>query len=90
MPDLRRKLGYHSFEPIGRFGLFIRRVCPRAGGQEVGRRGSALLRCRRDGTHRSTRRYDAEPPDDAKFVRIVRSDAQVYAKIIKDAQITID
>jgi tripartite-type tricarboxylate transporter receptor subunit TctC len=82
--------GFHSFEPVGWFGLFMPAGVPAPVAKKFAAEAQRILRL-----HDVVARIEAlgMAPGNLtteEFARIVRSDAQVYAKIIKDANIQVD
>ena len=84
------ELGFHSFEPVGWFGLFM----PSGVSAPVAKKFAAEARrilklpdvmARIEALGMAPGNLTAE-----EFARLVRSDAQVYAKIIKDANIQVE
>jgi len=82
--------GFHSFEPVGWFGLFMPAGVPAPVAKKFAAEAERILR-----QPDVTARIEAlgMTPGNLttdEFARVVRSDAQVYAKIIKDANIQVD
>jgi tripartite-type tricarboxylate transporter receptor subunit TctC len=84
------ELGFHSFEPVGWFGLFMPSAVPAPVAKKFTGEIERILKlpdvvARTESLGMSPGALSGE-----EFARVVRSDAQVYAKIIKDANITLD
>jgi tripartite-type tricarboxylate transporter receptor subunit TctC len=84
------ELGYHSFEPVGWFGFFMPAAVPAPIAKKFGSEIERILKlpdvaARIEGLGMVPGNVAGDD-----FGRLVRADAQVYAKIIKDANITLD
>jgi tripartite-type tricarboxylate transporter receptor subunit TctC len=84
------ELGFHSFEPVGWFGLFMPAGVPANVAKKFAAEAERILKlpdvvARIESLGMTPGNLAGED-----FARVVRSDAQVYAKIIKDANITLD
>jgi len=84
------ELGFHSFEPIGWFGLFMPAGVPAPVAKKFAAEAQRILHlpdvvARIEGLGMTPGNITTE-----EFARVVRADAQVYAKIIKDANIQIE
>jgi tripartite-type tricarboxylate transporter receptor subunit TctC len=84
------ELGFQSFEPVGWFGLFMPAGVPAPIAKKFAAEAQRILKlpdvvARIEGLGMTPGNLSTE-----EFARVVRSDAQVYAKIIKDANIQID
>lgn len=84
------ELGYQSFEPVGWFGLFMPAAVPAPIARKFADEANRILHLpdvveKIEGLGMSAGGMPTE-----KFARIVRDDAAVYAKIIKDANIRLD
>lgn len=92
LPDVPTfaELGYHSFEPIGWFGLFMPAAVPAPAAKKFAAEVQRILRLPDVTARIEALGMTPSPLTTDEFARIVRSDAQVYARIIKDAQISID
>jgi tripartite-type tricarboxylate transporter receptor subunit TctC len=82
--------GFHSFEPIGWFGLFMPAGVPAPIAAKFAAEAQRIVRlpdvtARIEGLGMTPGNLTTE-----EFAHVVRSDAQVYARIIRDAQIRID
>jgi tripartite-type tricarboxylate transporter receptor subunit TctC len=91
LPDVPTfaELGYHSFDPYGWFGLFLPAGAPAPVVQKLSDEVNRILRLP-DVTAKIEAlglQVAGGKPEDAQ--KIVRSDAGVYAKIIKDANIRL-
>lgn len=84
------ELGFHSFEPVGWFGLFMPAGVPTPVAQKFAAEAQRILRLPDVTARIETLGMTPSTLTTEEFDRIVRSDAQVYAKIIKDANISID
>jgi tripartite-type tricarboxylate transporter receptor subunit TctC len=89
LPDVPTfaELGYQSFEPLGWFGLFMPAGVPPAVAKKFATEAQRILHlpdvvARIESLGMTPGNLSTE-----EFGRVVRSDAQVYAKIIKDANI---
>jgi tripartite-type tricarboxylate transporter receptor subunit TctC len=84
------ELGFHSFEPVGWFGLFMPAGVAAPIAKKFSVEAERILHlpdvvARIEGLGMAPGTLAGED-----FARVVRADAQVYAKIIKDANITLD
>jgi tripartite-type tricarboxylate transporter receptor subunit TctC len=82
--------GFHSFEPVGWFGLFMPAGVPAPVAKKFSAEVERILKlpdvaARIEGLGMQPGTLAGDD-----FGRLVRSDAQVYARIIKDANITLD
>ena len=84
------ELGFHSFEPVGWFGLFMPTGVPAPIAAKFSAEATRILHLP-DVVARIEQL--GMTPGELKgedFARVVRSDAAVYARIIKDANIRLD
>jgi tripartite-type tricarboxylate transporter receptor subunit TctC len=84
------ELGFHSFEPIGWFGLFMPAGVPSTIAAKFTAEASRILHlpdvvARIEALGMSPGELKGE-----EFARLVRADAAVYARIIKDANIRLE
>ncbi|MBI5718236.1 MAG: tripartite tricarboxylate transporter substrate binding protein [Burkholderiales bacterium] len=84
------ELGFHSFEPVGWFGLFMPAAVPGPIARKFAAEAQRILRlpdvvARIEGLGMTPGRLSTE-----EFAGVVLNDAKVYAKIIKDANIRLD
>jgi tripartite-type tricarboxylate transporter receptor subunit TctC len=84
------ELGFHSFEPVGWFGLFMPAGVPAPVARKFADESNRILRMpdvmeKIEGLGMTVGGMSTE-----KFARIVRDDAAVYARIIKDTHIRLD
>jgi tripartite-type tricarboxylate transporter receptor subunit TctC len=84
------ELGFHSFEPVGWFGLFMPAAVPAPIARRFAAEVERILKlpdvvARIEGLGMVPGNAAGED-----FAHLVRADAQVYARIIKDANITLD
>jgi tripartite-type tricarboxylate transporter receptor subunit TctC len=84
------ELGYHSFEPVGWFGLFMPAAVPAAVARKFADEANRILQqpdviAKVEGLGMKPGGIRTE-----EFAQIVRSDAQVYAKIIRDTGIKLE
>jgi tripartite-type tricarboxylate transporter receptor subunit TctC len=91
LPDVPtfQELGYHSFDPYGWFGVFLPATTPPAVVQKLSAEVNRILQLP-DVTARIEAlglQVGGGKPDE--FQKIVRGDAAIYAKIIKDANIRL-
>jgi tripartite-type tricarboxylate transporter receptor subunit TctC len=91
MPDVPsfQELGYHSFDPYGWFGLFLPAVAPAPIVMKLSDEVNRILRLP-DVTAKIEAlglQVGGGKPDE--FGAVLRKDAAIYAKIIKDANIKI-
>jgi tripartite-type tricarboxylate transporter receptor subunit TctC len=91
LPDVPsfQELGYHSFDPYGWFGVFLPAAAPSAVVQKLSEEINRILRLP-DVTARIEGlglQVGGGKPDE--FFRVLRHDAGLYAKIIKDANIRL-
>lgn len=82
--------GFHSFEPVGWFGLFMPAAVPAPIAKKFAAEAQRILRlpdviARIEALGMTPGHLTTD-----EFARTVRSDAQVYARIIKDANIQVD
>lgn len=91
LPDVPtfKELGYHSFDPIGWFGLFLPAATPVAIVNKFSEEANRILRlpdvvARIEGLGLWVGGGKPE-----EFAQTVKSDAGIYAKIIKDANIRL-
>jgi tripartite-type tricarboxylate transporter receptor subunit TctC len=82
--------GFHSFEPVGWFGLFMPAGVPAPVAAKFAAEAQRILRLPDVTARIEALGMTPGTLTTEEFSRVVRSDAQVYAKIIKDAHITID
>lgn len=92
LPDVPTfaELGYHSFEPTGWFGLFMPAKVPAAIATKFADEANRILRLP-DVVQRieGLGMVPGGMPT-AEFAKVVRDDAGIYAKIIKDANIRLE
>jgi tripartite-type tricarboxylate transporter receptor subunit TctC len=84
------ELGFHSFEPVGWFGLFMPAGVPAGIAGKFSTEVERILRLPDVTARIESLGMTPGTLAGEDFARIVRSDAKVYAKIIKDANITLD
>lgn len=84
------ELGFHSFEPVGWFGLFMPAGVPAPVAQKFAAEAQRILRLPDVTARIETLGMTPSTLTTEEFDRVVRSDAKVYAKIIRDAGISID
>jgi tripartite-type tricarboxylate transporter receptor subunit TctC len=82
--------GFHSFEPVGWFGLFMPAGVPAPVAKKFAAEAERILRLPDVAARIEALGMTPGNLTTDEFARVVRSDAQVYAKIIKDANIQID
>ena len=82
--------GFHSFEPVGWFGLFMPAGVPAPIAKKFAAEAQRILHLPDTMARIETLGMTPSNLTTEEFARIVRSDAQVYAKIIKDANIQVD
>lgn len=84
------ELGFHSFEPVGWFGLFMPAAVPAPIARKFSAEVERILKlpdveARIEGLGMTPGNVAGDD-----FARLVRADALVYARIIKDANITLE
>jgi len=84
------EVGFHSFEPVGWFGLFMPAGVPAPVASKFAAEAQRILRLPDVVARIETLGMTPGTLTTEQFAGIVRSDAQVYAKIIKAAKITVD
>ncbi|HVR52407.1 MAG TPA: tripartite tricarboxylate transporter substrate binding protein [Pseudorhodoferax sp.] len=84
------ELGYHSFEPIGWFGLFMPAKVPAPIAAKFAAESNRILRLPDVVQRIEALGMAAGGMPTAEFAKVVRDDAAVYAKIIKDANIRLE
>lgn len=91
LPDVPTflELGYRSFEPVGWFGLFVPAKTPPAVAQKLAAEVSRILRVPEVAARIEAIGLDVGGGTQEEFQKVVRGDAPVYAKIIKDANIRL-
>jgi tripartite-type tricarboxylate transporter receptor subunit TctC len=82
--------GFHSFEPVGWFGLFMPAGVPEPVAKKFAAEARRILRLPDVTARIETLGMTPGTLTTEEFSRTMRSDAQVYARIIKDANITLD
>lgn len=82
--------GFHSFEPVGWFGLFMPAGVPAPVAKKFAAEAQRILHLPDVVARIEALGMTPGNLTTDEFARMVRSDAQVYAKIIKDAHIQID
>ncbi len=92
LPDVPTfaELGYHSFEPIGWFGLFMPAKVPAAIATKFAEESNRILRLPEVVQRIEALGMTAGGMPPADFAKVVRDDAAIYAKIIKDANIRLE
>jgi tripartite-type tricarboxylate transporter receptor subunit TctC len=92
LPDVPTfaELGYQSFEPIGWFGLFMPAKVPAAIAAKFAEESNRILRLPEVVQRIEGLGMMAGGMPTAEFAKVVRDDAAVYAKIIKDANIRLE
>lgn len=91
LPDVPTfaELGYHSFDPYGWFGVFVPAKTPPAVVQKLAAEVNRILRLPDVTAKIEALGLDVGGGTPEEFQKLVRSDAAVYAKIIKDANIRL-
>ncbi|NPC58008.1 Bug family tripartite tricarboxylate transporter substrate binding protein [Caenimonas soli] len=91
MPDVPTfaELGYHSFDPYGWFGLFLPAGAPAPVVQKLSDEVNRILRLPDVTAKIEALGLQVAGGKPEEVQKIVRSDAGVYAKIIKDANIRL-
>ena len=92
LPDVPTfaELGYHSFEPVGWFGLFMPAKVPAAIASKFADEANRILRLPEVVQRIEGLGMTAGGMPTADFAKVVRDDAAVYARIIKDANIRLE
>jgi len=83
------ELGYHSFEPYGWFGAFVPAATPAALTNKLGDEIDRILRLPDVSARIEALGLQVAGGKPHDFQKLVRSDATLYAKIIKDANIRL-
>ena len=84
------ELGYHSFEPLGWFALFMPSGVPAPIAKKFADESNRILRLPEVAQRIEGLGMTPGGLPTAEFAKIVRSDAAVYAKIIRDANIRLE
>ena len=84
------ELGFHSFEPIGWFGLFMPAGVPAPIAAKFTAEASRILHLPDVVARIESLGMTAGTLKGDEFARVVKSDAAVYARIIKDANIRLE
>ncbi|NRF67685.1 tripartite tricarboxylate transporter substrate binding protein [Aquincola sp. S2] len=84
------ELGFHSFEPIGWFGLFMPAGVPAPIAKKFAAEAQRIVQLPEVASRIEALGMTPGHLSTEEFARTVRADAQVYARIIKDANIQID
>ena len=92
LPDVPTfaELGFHSFEPIGWFGLFMPAKVPAAIASKFADEANRILRLPEVVQKIEGLGMVPGGMPTADFAKVVRDDAGIYAKIIKDANIRLE
>ena len=92
LPDVPTflELGYHSFDPYGWFGVFVPAKTPPAVVQKLSAEINRILRLPEVTAKIEALGLEVGGGKPEEFQKIVRDDAAVYAKIIKDANIRLN
>jgi tripartite-type tricarboxylate transporter receptor subunit TctC len=92
LPDVPTfaELGYHSFEPIGWFGLFMPAKVPAAIATKFADEANRILRLPEVVQRIEGLGMTPGGMPTADFAKVVRDDAAIYARIIKDANIRLE
>lgn len=92
LPDVPTftELGYHSFEPVGWFGLFVPAKTPPAVVQKLAAEVNRILRLPEVTARIEAIGLDVGGGTQEEFQKVVRGDAPIYAKIIRDANIRLN
>lgn len=92
LPDVPTfaELGYHSFEPVGWFGLFMPAKVPAAIATQFAEESNRILRLPEVVQRIETLGMTAGGMPTAAFAKVVRDDAGIYARIIQDANIRLE
>ena len=91
LPDVPTflELGYHSFDPYGWFGVFVPAKTPPAVVQKLSAEINRILRLPEVTAKIEALGLEVGGGKPEEFQKIVRDDAAIYAKIIKDANIRL-
>ena len=92
LPDVPTfaELGYHSFEPVGWFGLFMPSKVPAPIAKKFADESNRILRLPEVVQRIEALGMTAGGMPTAEFAKVVRDDAAIYAKIIRDANIRLE
>lgn len=92
LPDVPTfaELGYHSFEPVGWFGLFMPAKVPGPIAQKFAEESNRILRLPDVVQRIEALGMSPGGMPTAEFAKVVRDDATIYAKIIRDANIRLE
>jgi tripartite-type tricarboxylate transporter receptor subunit TctC len=91
LPDVPTfaELGYHSFDPYGWFGVFVPAATPAPVVQKLSEEINRILRLPEVSSKIEALGLQVGGGKPEEFQKIVRSDATIYARIIKDANIRL-
>jgi tripartite-type tricarboxylate transporter receptor subunit TctC len=91
LPDVPTfvELGYHSFDPYGWFGVFLPAATPPAVVQKFSDEVNRILRLPDVTAKIEALGLEVGGGKPEEFQKVVRGDAAIYAKIIKDANIRL-
>jgi tripartite-type tricarboxylate transporter receptor subunit TctC len=91
LPDVPTfaELGYHSFDPYGWFGVFVPAATPAPVVQKLSDEINRILRLPEVSGKIEALGLQVGGGKPDEFQKIVRSDATIYARIIKDANIRL-
>ncbi|MFG5409796.1 tripartite tricarboxylate transporter substrate binding protein [Piscinibacter sakaiensis] len=84
------ELGFHSFEPVGWFGLFMPAGVPQPVAKRFADEANRILRLPDVVAKIEQLGMKAGGVPTEEFAKMVRADQQVYAKIIKDTNIRLE
>ncbi len=92
LPDVPTfaEAGFHSFEPVGWFGMFMPAGVPAPIAKAFADEAQRILRLPDVVARVESLGMRPTSSSTEEFAKIVRSDAEVYAKIIKDANIRLE
>jgi tripartite-type tricarboxylate transporter receptor subunit TctC len=85
-----QELGYHSFEPYGWFGLFMPAAAPAAVVAQFSAEARRILQLQEVRAKFDEMGVMPVGNSPEEFARTVREDAKLYARIIKEARITLE
>jgi len=91
LPDVPTfaELGYHSFDPYGWFGVFLPAATPAPVVQKLSDEINRIVHLPEVSAKIEALGLQVAGGKPEEFQKVVRSDAAVYAKIIKDANIRV-
>jgi tripartite-type tricarboxylate transporter receptor subunit TctC len=84
------ELGFQSFEPVGWFGLFMPSGVPAAVARKFAAEAQRILKLPDVAARIEALGMTPGSVSTEEFARMVKSDAQVYAKIVKEAHVSLD